>query len=62
MASSAFSSTLREILCILHVVRIRLEIDPACIQHKRLRYETDSQAGWHSVMGMKGNDSTFPVV
>ena len=62
MASNQFSSTLREILCIQHLVKILLEVNPASIQHKRLRYETDSQAGWHSVMGMKGNESTFPVV
>ena len=62
LTNSVFSSTLREILCILHVVRILLELDPTCIQHKRLRYETDSQAGWYSVMGMKGNVNTFPVV
>ena len=62
MASNAFSSTLRELLCILHLVKVLLEVQPASIQHKRLRYETDSQAGWHSVLGMKGNDTTFPVV
>ena len=32
------------------------------MQHKRLIYETGSQSGWYSVMGMKGNATTFPVV
>ena len=62
MSSNQFSSTLREILCIYHLVQVLLEVDSASIQHKRLRYETDSQAGWYSVMGMKGNEATFPVV
>ena len=62
MSSSQFSSTLREILCIHHPVQVLLEVDSASIQHQRLRYETDSQAGWYSVMGMKGNEATFPVV
>ena len=62
LANNQYSSTLREILCILHLVKVLLEVQPDCICHKRLRYETDSQAGWFSVMGMKGNDSTFPVV
>ncbi len=34
---------------------------PFCY-NKRLLYETDSQTGFYSVMGMKGNASTFPVV
>ncbi len=62
MSSNQFSSTLREILCVHHLVQVLLAVDPASIQHKRLRYETDSQAGWYSVMGMKGNEATFPVV
>lgn len=32
------------------------------VQHKRLRYQTDSETGFHSVMGLKGNMSTFPLV
>ena len=32
------------------------------MQHKRMVYETDSQTGFYSIMGMKGNASTFPVV
>lgn len=51
MTTNQYSSTLREILCISHLVEILLELDLACIQHKRLRYETDSQAGCYSVMG-----------
>ena len=39
-----------------------LQTSPQHIQHSRLRYETHSQAGVYSVMGMKGNHSTFPVV
>ncbi len=62
MASNQFSITLREILCIHHLVQVLLEMDPASIQHNRLRYEIDSQAGWYNVMGMKGNETTFPIV
>ena len=39
-----------------------LEHAPELVQHRRLLYETDSQTGFHSVMRMKGNASTFPVV
>ena len=38
MSSNQFSSTLREILCIHHLVQILLEVDSASIQHQRLRY------------------------
>ena len=62
MYSNQSFSTLREILCIHHLVQVLLEVDSASIQHQRLRYETDSQAGWYSVMGMKGNEATFPIV
>lgn len=62
MSSNQFSSTLREILSIHHLVQVLLEVDSASIQHKHLRYATDIQAGWYSVMGMKGNEATFPVV
>lgn len=62
MAANQYSSTLRDILYILWLVKVILEQGPAFIQHSRLKYETDGQAGFHSVMGMKGNASTFPVV
>jgi len=62
MAQKQYSSTIREIICILKTVKVLLEQAPEQVQHKRLRYETDSQTGSHSVMGMKGNRSTFPVV
>ena len=62
MAANQYSSTLREILCILWLVKVILEQGPAFIQHSRLKYETDSRAGFRSVMGRKGNASTFPVV
>ncbi|DBA91847.1 TPA: hypothetical protein ACH3X1_015984 [Trebouxia sp. C0004] len=38
MSSNQFSSTLIEILCIYHLKKVLLEVDPASIQHKRLRY------------------------
>ena len=57
-----YSSTLREIVCILKTVKVLLEHAPELVQHRRLCYETDSQTGFHSVMRMKGNASTFPVV
>ena len=62
MAANQYSSKLREILCMLWVVKVILEQAPDLVTHSRLRYETDSQAGFYSVMGMKGNPSTFPVV
>ena len=62
MAQKQYSSTIREIICILKTVKVLLEQAPEQVQHKRLCYETDSQTGSHSVMGMKGNRSTFPVV
>lgn len=62
VAQNQYSSTLREIVCILWVVKIILQTDPARVQHIRLQYETDSQAGLQSIMGMKGNASTSPVV
>ena len=57
-----YSSTLREIVCILKTVKVLLEHAPELVQHRRLCYETDSQTGFHSVMRMKSNASTFPVV
>jgi len=41
---------------------VLLQQAPELIQHKRLRYEADSQTGYYSVMSMKGNPATFPVV
>ena len=62
MEDNEFSSTLREILCMLKTTQVILQQDASLIEHKRLLYETDSQTGFYSVMGMKGNPSTFPVV
>ena len=62
MASNCLSSTLREIVCMQKTTEVLLQHHPNLVQHKRLLYETDSQTGWYSVMGMKGNATTFPVV
>lgn len=62
MAANQFSSTLREIICVLETCNVLLQQVPHLVFHKRLIYETDSQTGFYSVMGMKGNQSTFPVV
>lgn len=71
MKDNQYSSTIREIICILRTVNmlleqaphlVQLEQAPHLVQHKRLRYETDSHTGFYSVMGMKGNPRTFPVV
>ena len=32
------------------------------MENRRLRYETDSQTAYYSVMAMKGNVATFPIV
>lgn len=44
------------------MVKVLLEQAPCLIEHGRLVYETDSQAGLASIMGMKGNARRFPVV
>lgn len=64
MADNQFSSTLREIMimCMLVISKVLLQQAPHLMQHKRMVYETDSQTGFYSIMGMKGNASTFPVV
>ena len=62
MANNEFSSTLREIICMEKTVEVLLQSHPEKVRHKRLVYETDSQTGWYSVMGLKGNSSTFPTV
>ena len=62
MATNRFSSTLREIMCMLVITKVLLQQAPELLQHKRLVYETDNQTGFYSIMGMKGNPSTFPVV
>ena len=62
METNQFSSTLREIMCMLVITKVLLQEAPHLIQHKRFVYETDSQTGFFSVMGMKGNAATFPVV
>ena len=62
MADNQFSSTLREIMCMLVVTKVLLQQAPHLLRHKRMVYETDSQTGFYSIMGMKGNTSTFPVV
>ena len=57
-----YSRTLSEIVRIFKTVKVLLEHAPELVQHRRLCYETDSQTGFHSVIHMRGNASTFPVV
>ena len=61
-ADNNFSSTKREILCIHNTVQVLIQEAIGLVQHRRLRYERDSQTGYYSVMGMKGNAATFPWV
>jgi hypothetical protein len=57
-----YSSTLREIEGITKTVLAILATSPHLVVGKLLVYETDSQPGWHAVMGMKGGPRTFPAV
>ncbi len=48
---------------LLHTLQLESRrATPFVYETDRLCYETDSQTSFHSVMGMKGNASTFPVV
>ena len=49
-------------ICIRNTTYVLIQQVPEPVQNRRLRYETDSQTGYYSVMGMKGNEATFPVV
>ena len=60
MATNNFYSTEREILCNKNTLYVLVSSYADLVQHKR--YETDSQTGYYSVMSMKDNAATFPVV
>ena len=48
---------------LLHTLQLESRrATPFVYETDRLCYETDSQTSFHSVMGMKGNASTFPGV
>jgi hypothetical protein len=57
-----YSSTLREVEGITKTVLALLATSADLVVGKLLVYETDSQPGWHAVMGMKGGPRTFPAV
>lgn len=62
VAANIYSSTLWEIMCMLWVYKVVLQASPNHIQHSKVRHETDMQACFYSVMGIKGNPATFHVV
>ena len=48
-----FHSTAREVYCIMLSVLSLVETIPDQLRHSRLKYVTDSQAAFHTVMGMQ---------
>jgi hypothetical protein len=56
------SSTERELMALQAVVDHILATHPHLLHHGGLQYYTDSQAEMHGVLGMKGNNATFPWV
>lgn len=49
-------------MCVLVVTKVLLQQAPHFLRHKRMVCQAGSHTGFYSIMGMKGNASTFPVV
>ena len=52
VATHEFHSTAREIYCVMLSVMALIETIPDQLRHSRLKYVTDSQAAFHTIMGM----------
>jgi hypothetical protein len=61
-SANQYSSTLREIDSITNTVLALMRTSPHLLPGNMMVYETDNQAGWYDVMGMKGGPRTFPAV
>jgi hypothetical protein len=62
VASNLWSSTARELSVLGKVLYTLGEQLPGLLVGKRIQYYTDSQPGMQGIMGMKGNEHTFPIV